>query len=150
MKAKDLDPQLVEECAARGLTQKEAARELGVKHSAFVNAISRGLQGAWRRGRERLEAVRRAEELTSGLAGDDPRALVLKAVYAGIKCRREIRDATELDYAVINNQLYHLEAGGHIEKVETLRLTFYRRVGSFERPPDEIGQWSSRGESKAA
>jgi DNA-binding CsgD family transcriptional regulator len=141
MTPQELDPQLVEDCAARGLTQKEAATELGVKVGSFVNHLASGrpLHGAWRRGRERFNALRRADELTAGLAGDDPRALVLKAVYEGIKSRREIVDATGLDYHVINNHLYNLEAGGLIEKVETLRIVYFRRVGSNERPPTELG-----------
>jgi hypothetical protein len=143
-----IDPAAVEDCAARGLTQRQAAEELGVKWPSFVNRVaprpSADLRGAWNRGRARRAAALKTEEaaarLTAGVAQDDPRALVLRSVFAGVKCRREIREETGLEYWRINDALDALQAEGLVQKVETLSMDYYRRAGSDETPPKELGR----------
>ena len=154
MRKLQIDPNAVEDCAARGLTQREAAEELGVKWSSFANRVSprpsADLRGAWQRGRDRLAAGRKAAEMTSGAAPGDPRALVLRAVFDGSKSRREIRGETGLEYWRINDALCALEAEGLIQKVETISVDYYRRSGSDERPPVALGMGAPPVETAAA
>lgn len=143
MRKIQIEPKAVEDCAARGLTQREAAEELGVLLSSFLHRISPSpsadLRGAWQRGRARLDADRRAAEITAGAKPDDPRALVIRSVYAGIKSRREIREETGLEYWRINDALDELRVDGLVQMVETLSVDYFRRAGSEERPPKELG-----------
>jgi transcriptional regulator with XRE-family HTH domain len=143
MRKIEIDPKAVEDCAARGLTQRETAEELGVLQSSFLHRISPSpsadLRGAWLRGRARRDRDQRAAEITAGATPGDPRALVIRSVYAGIKSRREIREETGLEYWRINDALDELKAEGLVQLVETLSVDYFRRAGSDEQPPKELG-----------
>jgi hypothetical protein len=60
---------------------------------------------------------------------------VYDEIVAGIKCRRELRDATGLDYAVIVDSVEALKLAGLIQSVETVTVDYYRQAGSTEEPP---------------
>ena len=148
MKRIHIDLQLVEGCAAQGMTQRQAAGEMGLRVQTFEARLREDheVRAAWVRGRGRQTLEQAAQAVLSAPpervpAGTRPslqeaQRRVLIVVREKIRTRAEIREATGLDYSHINDALDQLELDGLVEKIERIDKNFYRRVGSSEQPPD--------------
>ncbi len=137
-----IDPKELEELAASGLTITKAAASLRLKDVTLYYKLGKEpeLKTAWQRGMARSLN----SEGASPAQAEPPMTSVLRLLREGAKCRRELKEATGLDYTQINLVLYELE---HEQRIITRTedragIEYFRMIGdestSFARTESHV------------